>query len=81
MKKRVCAKDKLLYERLEHEVAKRNSTQELCLERPDPLWIATSYKDEFIALICALFAYGNASNIVKFYKPLIFLFWTKMNLL
>lgn len=72
MKKRVCTKDNLLYERLEHEVVKRNSTQELCLEKPDPLWIATSYKDEFIALICALFAYGNASSIVKFLQTLDF---------
>ena len=72
MKKRVSTKHNLLYERLEHEVAKRNSFDELCVEKPDPLWIATLYKDEFIALICALFAYGNARSIVKFLQTLDF---------
>ncbi len=72
MKKRVSTKHNLLYEQLEHEVAKRNSLQELCFEKPDPLWIATLYKDEFIALICALFAYGNAMSIVKFLQTLDF---------
>lgn len=72
MKKRVSTKHNLLYERLEYEVAKRNSLDELCCEKPDPLWVATSYKDEFIALICALFAYGNALSIVKFLQTLDF---------
>ncbi len=72
MRKRVYTKHNLLYERLEHEVAKRNSLDELCVEKPDPLWIATLYKDEFIALICALFAYGNARSIVKFLQTLDF---------
>lgn len=33
---------------------------------PDPLQVASRFKDPYIALICALFAYGNAKLIVKF---------------
>lgn len=72
MKKRAYKKDNLLYERLEHEVEKRNSIQELSFQKPDPLWVASSYKDEYVALICALFAYGNAVSIVKFLQTLDF---------
>ena len=39
---------------------------------PDPLQVARVHKDEKIALICALFAYGNASQIVKFLQGLDF---------
>lgn len=39
---------------------------------PDPLWIATKYKEPNISLICALFAYGNAKLIVKFLNSLNF---------
>ena len=51
---------------LDKEVEARNSTFELSYEKPDPLLVASKYKDESIALICALFAYGNAGLIVKF---------------
>ncbi len=51
---------------LDTEVEKRNSISELSLEKPDPLFIASKYQDESIALICALFAYGNAGQIIKF---------------
>ena len=51
---------------LDQEVAKRNTISELSYEKPDPLLIASKYQDESIALICALFAYGNAGLIVKF---------------
>ena len=34
--------------------------------------IASRYKDEYISLICALFAYGNAKQIVKFLDRLDF---------
>jgi len=51
---------------LDAEVEKRNNISELSLEKPDPLFIASKYQDESIALICALFAYGNAGQIVKF---------------
>ncbi len=33
---------------------------------PDPLWVAAKFKEPNIALISALFAYGNARLIVKF---------------
>ena len=50
---------------LDNEVKKRDSLSELSLEKPDPLIIAKRYNDEYISLICALFAYGNAGQIVK----------------
>jgi len=51
---------------LDKEVLLRNCESELCLDKPDPLFIAKKYNDEYISLICALFAYGNANQIVKF---------------
>jgi uncharacterized protein (TIGR02757 family) len=58
--------------RLDQEVKERNSQRELSYEKPDPLLIASKYKDETIALVCALFAYGNAKLIVKFLDSLDF---------
>ena len=55
---------------LDAEVEKRNVISELSYEKPDPLLIASKYQDESIALICALFAYGNAGQIVKFLSSL-----------
>jgi len=58
---------------LDDEVNARNNSDELCIEtRPDPLIIAKRHNDEYIALICALFAYGKASFIVKFLSTLDF---------
>jgi uncharacterized protein (TIGR02757 family) len=57
---------------LDAEAAKRNDIAELSYERPDPLLIASKYKDETVALICALFGYGNAGQIVKFLDTLDF---------
>ncbi len=57
---------------LDKEVQKRNTTTELSYDKPDPLFIASRYQDESIALICALFAYGNAGLIVKFLESLDF---------
>jgi len=57
---------------LDKEVEARNCTAELSHEKPDPLLIASKYQDESIALICALFAYGNAGQIVKFLNSLDF---------
>ena len=57
---------------LEKEVHERNCVHELSLDRPDPLMVASCYKDELIALICALFAYGNARAIVRFLQSLDF---------
>ncbi|TKX29536.1 TIGR02757 family protein [Campylobacter aviculae] len=48
------------------------NTREALFENPDPLQVAKIYKDEFIALLCALFAYGNAKNIVNFLNKLDF---------
>lgn len=55
-----------LKELLDKEVNSRNQTEELSMERPDPLLVASKYKDEYISLICGLFGYGKASLIVKF---------------
>ena len=61
-----------IQERLELEVVRRNNTSEISQEKPDPLLVASRYNDESIALICALFAYGNAKLIVKFLETLDF---------
>ncbi len=55
---------------LDREVLKRNTTFELSKTKPDPLMVARKYKNEYISLICALFAYGNATQIVKFLSSL-----------
>jgi len=57
---------------LDKEVSQRNTLEELSYDRPDPLLVASKYKDESIALICALFGYGNAGQIVKFLEGLDF---------
>jgi len=58
---------------LDKEYIKRNRDGELCEKtRPDPLIVAREYMDEYISLICALFAYGKASLIVKFLRSLDF---------
>ena len=59
-------------ELLDKEVCSRNSNSELSYDKPDPLLVASRYDDEFIILICALFAYGNARLIVKFLDSLDF---------
>ena len=57
---------------LDAEVEKRNNIAELSYAKPDPLLVASKYNDESIALICALFGYGNAVQIVKFLDSLDF---------
>lgn len=57
---------------LDKEVLFRNNSAEICLEKPDPLMIASAYQDESIALIAALFAYGNVSAIIKFLQSIDF---------
>ncbi len=57
---------------LDKESCKRDSLIELSYDRPDPLLVASRYRDEKIALISALFAYGNAGQIVKFLDSLDF---------
>ncbi len=63
---------KELKKRLDAEYKARNNECELSVERPDPLIVAKKHNDEHIALACALFAYGNASQIVKFLSSLEF---------
>lgn len=57
---------------LDREVQQRNDHSELSYSRPDPLLVASRYRDESIALICALFGYGSAHQIVKFLDSLDF---------
>jgi uncharacterized protein (TIGR02757 family) len=57
---------------LENEVIKRDCYDELCYEKPDPLFVARKYHDEYIALVCALFGYGNAKAIIVFLEKLDF---------
>jgi len=38
----------------------------------DPILIAREYKDEYISLVCALFAYGNVKAIIKFLRSIDF---------
>ncbi len=61
-----------LQSRLDAEVAKRDCKDEVDATNPDPIMIAKRYHDEYIALICALFSYGNAKLIVKFLESLDF---------
>ena len=48
---------------LDKEILKRDTSSEL--NKLDPVIIARKYKDEYISLICALFAYGNVKQILK----------------
>ena len=59
-------------ERLDKEVAKRNQIDEVNSEKLDPIIVAKRYNDANIALICALFSYGNVKQIVKFLDSLDF---------
>lgn len=59
-----------LKERLDAEVRFRNCPDELCDEKPDPLMVARKFGDEWSALTCALFAYGNVRSIVAFLESL-----------
>ncbi len=72
-------KNSIIYikEKLDAEVLKRNCEGELCEERLDPIMVAHRYKDPTISLICALFAYGNVKQIVKFLNSLDFTLLTK----
>jgi len=61
-----------LKKRLDKEVSLRNDISELSEDRPDPMLVAREFRDEYISLACALFAYGNAKQIVKFLRSLDF---------
>ena len=58
--------------RLDAEVSKRNRCDEVNSEKLDPIIVAKRYNDANIALICALFSYGNVAQIVKFLDSLDF---------
>jgi len=58
--------------RLDAEVEKRNTTTEVSVDKLDPILIAKRYQNPTISLICALFAYGNVKQIVKFLDSLDF---------
>ena len=57
---------------LDKEVLSRNTSKEVSLDSLDPILVALRYKDPTISLICALFAYGNVKQIVKFLDSLDF---------
>ena len=59
-------------QRLDAEVTKRNVIGEVSEDRLDPILVAKRYNDPNIALICALFSYGNVTQIVKFLDSLDF---------
>ena len=56
---------------LDSHVLSKNTNSGL-FDAPDPLQVASKFKEPNIALICALFAYGNAKMIVKFLNSLDF---------
>lgn len=56
---------------LDDLVRQKNTAQGL-FSAPDPLQMAKKQGGEFVCLLCALFAYGNAGNIVNFLKKLDF---------
>ncbi len=57
---------------LNKEAKKRNSINEVSEKKPDPLLVVYKYKNEHVALLCSMFAYGRASMIVKFLNQLDF---------
>ena len=58
--------------RLDAEVTARNHQDELCEQRPDPLWVAREQENDAAILLCALYGYGNARLIVRFLRSLDF---------
>lgn len=60
-----------LKEFLDYHYNIKNSNDSL-FSYPDPLQIASKFKDVHISLMCALFSYGNAKAILKFLNSLEF---------
>ena len=56
---------------LEKEI-KNKTYYEVNENNLDPIIVAREYKEEYISLICALFAYGNVKAIVKFLRSIDF---------
>ena len=63
---------KFVKELLDKEIIARNVAGEVSEEKPDPILIAHKYRDEYVSLACALFAYGKATLIVKFLRTIDF---------
>jgi len=61
-----------LKQKLDAQYLLRNTATEITYQKPDPLLVARKYNDEYIALVCALFAYGKASLIVNFLNSIDF---------
>ena len=59
-------------ERLDLEVSKRNAIDEVSVDNLDPILVAKRHNNATVSLICALFAYGNVKQIVKFLDSLDF---------
>jgi uncharacterized protein (TIGR02757 family) len=70
----VKGKNSIIYikKRLDEEAKKRNNVDEVSVDKLDPILVAHRHKDPTISLICALFAYGNVKQIVKFLDSLDF---------
>lgn len=58
-------KERALKQTLDAEVSSRNVFEEVSLDKPDPILVARKHQDEYISLVCALFAYGKVENILK----------------
>ena len=61
-----------LKELLDYEADRRNCTEEVSYDKPDPILVARRYREPYSALVCALFAYGKAELIVRFLDSLDF---------
>jgi len=67
---KLSKKEQQCKELLEQEVSFRNDANEVSADKPDPILIAKQYQDEYISLVCALFAYGKVDNIITFLNSL-----------
>ncbi|MBE0491070.1 MAG: TIGR02757 family protein [Sulfurospirillum sp.] len=68
---KTCKLDKV-FAFLDAQVQKRDTQNAISETNLDPLIVAKKYNDEYIALICALFSYGNVRSIVNFLRSLDF---------
>ncbi|EAL3909827.1 DUF2400 family protein, partial [Campylobacter upsaliensis] len=61
----------MLKAKLDALVSEKNTERGL-KEFADPLQVAKKFNDSYVALMCALFSYGSAKNIMKFLESLDF---------
>ena len=57
---------------LDREAAKRDDPNEVSYEKPDPILVARRHRDPIVSMVCALFGYGSARQIVAFLDSLDF---------